>query len=223
MCKGCNYTWTSKLANPNDVNCALSYFVQFGPTGNQRLRVTAGLLTQVLKEPAFNVLRTKEQLGYVVSLSGWTLPGGNELGLRVVVQSERTAEYCETRVEAFFDAAKIDIEEMTDEVFQEQKNGLEKKWREATKNLAEETAVYQTHIDSGHLDFLRSECLFLRGCCLYSVFRREGRGFAGRNHKRRGTFAFHVACPSDVQDAVEVVGAYALATSTATSSQLSGS
>ena len=164
MCKGCNYTWTSKLANPNDVNCALSYFVQFGPTGNQRLRVTAGLLTQVLKDPAFNVLRTKEQLGYVVSLSGWTLPGGNELGLRVVVQSERTAEYCETRVEAFFDAAKIDIEEMTDEVFQEQKNGLEKKWREATKNLAEETAVYQTHIDSGHLDFLRSECLFLRGC-----------------------------------------------------------
>lgn len=150
-------TWATKILNPNQANFGLTYYVKYGSTVDQQLRVVASLLTQILKEPAFNILRTQEQLGYVVFCSGWSLPGGNEQGLRLVVQSEKTAGYCEGRVEKFLEGMKTTIEEMSPEVFEEQKNGLEKKWREAPKNLSEETAVFNVYIESGHLDFLRSE------------------------------------------------------------------
>ncbi|KAJ7572036.1 hypothetical protein C8J56DRAFT_77488 [Mycena floridula] len=75
----------------------------------------------------------------------------------MIIQSEQTAEYCETRVEAFFDTMKTEIEEMTPEAFLEHKEGLEKKLREAHKNLGEETAVFTAQIDTGHLDFMRND------------------------------------------------------------------
>jgi len=127
----------------------------FGPIDDQRLRVEAALLTQILKEPAFNVLRTQEQLGYIVFCTGFSFPGDAQHALRVIVQSERSAAYCENRVEAFFDLMKTNIEEMTTEAFEEQKAGLEKKWREKVKNLKEETNQFFNYIASGHLDFLR--------------------------------------------------------------------
>jgi insulysin len=77
--------------------------------------------------------------------------------LRIVVQSERGPKYLEERVEAFLESMKGTIEEMPHELFEEQKAGLERKWTEAQKNLAEETNSYWIHIDGGYLDFMRSE------------------------------------------------------------------
>ncbi|RDB21223.1 hypothetical protein Hypma_011756 [Hypsizygus marmoreus] len=152
-----NFAWSSPIPNPNQANSALTYYVHFGPIVDQPLRVTSALLTQILSEPAFNVLRTQEQLGYVVSCSAWLLPGSSEKGLRIVVQSEKTPGYLEERVEAFLDGMKTTIEGMTDAEFAEQKSGLEKKWLEAEKNLADETARFVNHINTGHWDFLRKE------------------------------------------------------------------
>ena len=45
------------------------------------------LATQILKEPCFNVLRTQEQLGYIV-FSGVRRAHGVQ-GLRFIVQSEK--------------------------------------------------------------------------------------------------------------------------------------
>jgi insulysin len=115
------------------------------------------LLTQILAEPAFNVLRTKEQLGYIVSCSRWHLAGASDAGMRVLVQSERNPAYLEKRVEAFLDHMKSVIEELGMEQFQEQKLGLQRKWREAHKNLREEMSTFWVHLDSGHLDFYRRE------------------------------------------------------------------
>jgi len=147
--------WSSPIPNPNQANSALTYYVHFGPTVNQHLRVVASLLTQILTEPAFNVLRTQEQLGYIVSCSPWILPGASEKGLRIVVQSEKTPGYLEERVEAFLDGMKGTIEAMSDELFAEQRSGLEKKWLEIDKNLADEHSRFAAHINSGHWDFLR--------------------------------------------------------------------
>lgn len=155
--EGCNYTWTSIIPNPNQSNSALTYFCHYGSVSDQRLRVVAALLNQILSEPTFNTLRTKEQLGYIVSCSGWSLSGGGDIGVRIVVQSEKTPGHLEDRVEAHLSAMKTYIEEMTPEVFQEQKGGLEKKWRESYKNLMEEGGHFMLHISTGHLDFLRAE------------------------------------------------------------------
>ncbi|THU88604.1 hypothetical protein K435DRAFT_679530 [Dendrothele bispora CBS 962.96] len=153
---GCNYTWRSKILNPNQANSALTYYTHIGPVSNRHLRVTSALLAQILSEPAFDILRTKEQLGYIVSSSGWTLPGASEKGLRIVVQSERSPAYLESRVEAFLDTMKVRLEEMTLEAFEEQKSGLERKWREKYKNLTEEATTFMSHINSGHFDFYRN-------------------------------------------------------------------
>jgi len=156
---GSNHIWSSLVPNANEPNSALTYYVHYGSNVDRRLRITAALLTQILSEPTFDILRTKEQLGYVVGASKWTTPGDNEVGLRIVVQSERGPVYLEERVEAFLDYMKGVIERMTAEQFTEQKYGLERKWREVAKNLSEEASGHWAHIDSGYLDFIRRESL----------------------------------------------------------------
>ncbi|KAL1720055.1 Metalloenzyme, LuxS/M16 peptidase-like protein [Schizophyllum commune] len=155
--ENCNYGWFMDVPNPNQANSALTYYVQFGPITDESLRVTSSLLVQIMREPSFNVLRTQEQLGYIVHCSAWLLPGGTLKGVRIVVQSEKPPSYLEERVEAFLVGMQKTIEEMTPEVFEEQKDGLKRKWLEADKNLAEETARYNTHITTGQYDFLRYE------------------------------------------------------------------
>lgn len=162
---GSNYIWSSKLVNPNQVNSSLTYYLHFGPIVDQRLRVTSALLVQILTEPAFNVLRTQEQLGYVVICSPWILPGGSERGFRIVIQSEKQPGYLEYRVEAFLERMKDAIEQMSDNAFQEYKTGLEKRWLEADKNLTEEATRFLAHISNGQLDFLRSmSFIFITHC-----------------------------------------------------------
>jgi len=153
--EGTNHVWSSPVPNPNEPNSALTYYVHYGSKIDHRLRVTAALLTQILSEPAFNILRTKEQLGYIVSASAWNALGDNDTGLRIVVQSERGPVYLEERVEAFLDHMKGVIELMTEEEFAGQKSGLKRKWREVAKNLNEEVSRFWAQIDSGYLDFLR--------------------------------------------------------------------
>ena len=120
-------------------------------------RTRANLLVQILSEPAFNILRTQEQLGYIVYCSTWNLPGSGHAGLRIVVQSERGPAYLESRVEAFLETMKIHIEDMDASAFEEQKSGLEKKLTEKVKTTEEETSQFWAHIDNGYLDFMRRE------------------------------------------------------------------
>ena len=47
------------------MNSALTYFCQFGESSDIKLRNIAALLHQMIREPCFTQLRTKEQLGYV--------------------------------------------------------------------------------------------------------------------------------------------------------------
>ena len=74
-----------------------------------------------------------------------------------MVQSERHPRFVEKRVDAFLNQMRTAIEEMDLAQFEEQKAGLARKWRQAPKNLAEEASWYWSQIDSGRLEFLRSE------------------------------------------------------------------
>lgn len=152
---GCNFTWTAPVPNPNEANSALTYYVHLGQLNNQRQRVLGTLMAHIMSEPAFNILRTKEQLGYIVSCSRWTLSGDSQFGLRIIVQSERGTGYLEERVEAFLDTMDSKFEEMDIEEFNDFKRGLQHRWREPPKNLGEEASKYWQQIDSGFLDFLR--------------------------------------------------------------------
>ncbi|KAI0310642.1 Metalloenzyme, LuxS/M16 peptidase-like protein [Amylostereum chailletii] len=153
--KGSNYVWSTPVPNPDEPNSALTYYTHLGPLNDQRLRVTGSLLAQILSEPAFNILRTQEQLGYIVSASSWPSPGMNETGLRIVVQSERVPVYLEGRVEAFLEHMRGVVGDMDEETFKQEKDSLQNKWREAPKNISEELSRFWGHVDSGYLDFER--------------------------------------------------------------------
>ncbi|CAG2227488.1 IDE [Mytilus edulis] len=60
------------------------------------------MFVQIIAEPCFDILRTKEQLGYIV-FSGVRRSNGVQ-GLRVIIQSDRSPEYVEKRVEAFLNS-----------------------------------------------------------------------------------------------------------------------
>lgn len=81
--------------------------------------------------------------------------------MRIIVQSEKMPSYLEERVEAFLNEMKEKIEAMTEAEFQEQKDGLQRKWLEADKNLNDEVSRFVAHVNSGQLDFLRSEFSFI--------------------------------------------------------------
>ncbi|KAL0571049.1 metalloprotease [Marasmius crinis-equi] len=154
---GSNYIYASQLLNPAQPNNALTYYLHFGPMNDSQLRVVSALLTQIMTEPAFNILRTKEQLGYIVHCSGLLLPGSTLKGVRIIVQSEKRAGYLEGRVEAFLEGVKDTLEQMSDAEFGEHKEGLRKKWLEDYKNLSEESSGYYSSINSGSWDFYRKE------------------------------------------------------------------
>jgi insulysin len=137
------------------VNSAVTYYMHIGDTSDPRTRVITALLSQLLAEPAFNVLRTQETLGYIVSSGLMMLPRDTHTGLRIFLQSERKPAYCEERIEAFLSGQRGRLESMTQEEFAEQKEGLKRKWLERLKNLRDETNRYWKYVEAGHHDFYR--------------------------------------------------------------------
>jgi len=107
----------------------------------------------MMSEPFFNILRTKEQLGYSVTSTRWSRAAS--LGLRFRVQSEKHPDFLEARVDVFLEYYKGVLEEMTEDKFVEYREGVSKKKREKLKNMQEEQKRFWAHIDSGYFDFER--------------------------------------------------------------------
>ena len=207
---GSNLVWSAPLPNPNQANSALTYYLHFGSIIDQKLRVVSALLTHILSEPAFNILRTREQLGYMVTCTLWLLPGASERGLRIAVQSEKKPGYLEERAEAFLREMKTKLEEMTDEEFGSQKTGLGKKWLEADKNLDDEASRLFKYITSGHLDFLRGRCSISRLTFRHLIFciRTKGRIFIADHHQRRCLVVILDSCSPSFQDENQTFNPY---------------
>uniref|UniRef100_A0A4W5RA02 Insulin-degrading enzyme n=2 Tax=Hucho hucho TaxID=62062 RepID=A0A4W5RA02_9TELE len=111
------------------------------------------LFCQIISEPCFNTLRTKEQLGYIV-FSGPRRANGVQ-GLRFIIQSEKAPHYLESRVEAFLKATEMSVEEMNDEAFQKHIQALAIRRLDKPKKLAAECAKYWGEIISQQYNFDR--------------------------------------------------------------------
>jgi insulysin len=151
--------YNAPVTNKEDVNSALSYYCHVGDVVDAPLRATLALLAQIISEPCFDQLRTKEQLGYIVSSSQWQLVGS--MGFRIVVQSEKDPVYLESRVDVFLEHMKGVLANMDDEEFQKQKQSLIDKKLEKLKNLGEEAGRFWNQIDLGYQDFTISTIALL--------------------------------------------------------------
>ncbi|XP_053088326.1 insulin-degrading enzyme isoform X2 [Pangasianodon hypophthalmus] len=111
------------------------------------------LFCQIIHEPCFNTLRTKEQLGYIV-FSGPRRANGVQ-GLRFIIQSEKAPHYLESRVEAFLKIMEKNVEEMSDEAFHKHIQALAIRRLDKPKKLAAECAKYWGEIISQQYNFDR--------------------------------------------------------------------
>lgn len=146
-----------ELQDKNNVNSCIEYFIQISDSFDDvRLRVLTDLLGTIIHEPCFNQLRTKEQLGYVV-FSGARLTR-TTLGFRILVQSERSSEYLEYRIEEFLTKfGKFVENDLSDENFGKFKQALKDKKLTKLKNLSEEVNRFWNSIISGYYDFEEKE------------------------------------------------------------------
>lgn len=168
---GSNMILRLPVPNPENVNSAIEYvsgidtpqftqpddfYLQFcltGDDGDADVRTRTMLLTQLINEPCFDTLRTKEQLGYLVHSTGRASIGMT--GLRISIQSERDAHYLEERVDSFLNTFEAYLSNMSEEQYVKERASLVNRLREEPKNLVLETMGYWMHIFSGYYDFER--------------------------------------------------------------------
>ena len=149
--EGSNYVYKRDLKDPENVNHCIEYLLFVSNNIDRTTRAKLLLLAQLAEEPVFDTLRTKEQLGYIVFSS--PLVEGTLAGWRILIQSERTPEYLEARIEAFMVSFGKVLEETSESGFEEYKTSLINKRKEKLKNLGQETTRFWAHISSEFFDF----------------------------------------------------------------------
>lgn len=148
---GSNFLYTKTLRDPANVNHCLEYYLHVGDKGDRKIRAQTQLLDQILHEPAFDQLRTKEQLGYIV-FSG--LRGcSTTYGFRFIIQSERTSEYLESRIDSFLTQQLASLQEIKDADFESHKRSVISKRLEKLKNLDQESGRHWSQITGEYYDF----------------------------------------------------------------------
>jgi insulysin len=143
------------LPDEENINSCIQYFIQVGEVTNDKAYAKTDLIGQLVKEPAFDVLRTKEQLGYIV-FSG-VLETRTTFGFRIIIQSERNSSYLESRIVNFLGSYLETLKGLSEEEFEQNKEALINKKLQALKNLGEENNRYFRHLASGYYDFLQHE------------------------------------------------------------------
>ncbi|KAI8902913.1 Metalloenzyme, LuxS/M16 peptidase-like protein [Globomyces pollinis-pini] len=148
---GTNIIYQKDVFNPKNVNSAIEFCVQIGSIANVKNRTYLTLISQIGQEPAFDQLRTKEQLGYMV-YSG-VRKQCEMISYRVIIQSERDPMFLESRIEAFLDTLLTLLINISDEKYKSHQQSLVTKLLEKHKNLYQESSRLWSHVASRYYDF----------------------------------------------------------------------
>ncbi|XAR60816.1 Insulysin [Bertholletia excelsa] len=148
-----------KVKNKQETNSVLELYFQIEPEGGSettKLKALADLFDEIVEEPVFNQLRTKEQLGYVVEC-------GPRATYRVmgfcfrVQSSEYNPVYLQQRVDNFVTGLKDLLDELDEESFKNYKSGLIAKLLEKDPSLQYETNRFWGQITDKRYMFDLSE------------------------------------------------------------------
>ena len=140
-------TLTVPNKDPTDPNTAVEIYIQVGKD-NLPERVMLDVLSELLYEPMYDQIRTKDQFGYSVSCdSRWT---NGVMGMYFqVVTASKTAKEATDRVDQFLRDHRKELENMTQEKFFEHIVGLAHHKLEMYNSLSEETSAFWSEIRDG--------------------------------------------------------------------------
>lgn len=151
--KGDNFIFETNVANPLESNSGILYSIQLGDIKDSKLLAFIKLLHFMIKERAFDQLRAKEQLGYVVkTFVGET---GTILDYRIMVQSSRDPFYLEQRIIAFLYRVAAFLETMTDSEYDKYLYSLTHGHGLGPGSIKGEASGYWDDIVSGVYEFQR--------------------------------------------------------------------
>jgi insulysin len=150
------------VPNPKEINSCLVYQCEVGEVSQRELLSVNSLLIHMMREPTFDELRTKQQLGYIAYLTRMERRG--KFGLRFTIQSEREPVYLESRVEDFLRTYREQLLVTKPDEFDRQKEGLIAAKLQKLENLYSETQRFWSHIGNGYFDFRR------RSLCLFTMY-----------------------------------------------------
>ncbi|KAG6018861.1 hypothetical protein E4U41_003534 [Claviceps citrina] len=153
--RGSNFVYKKDLRDPANVNHCVESWLYVGDRGDRQVRAKTLLVDQMIHEPAFNQLRTKEQLGYIV-FSGMR-SFATTCGFRFLIQSEKTPEYLDGRIEAFLIQFGQTLESMSEADFEGHKRSLIIKRLEKMRNLDQESSRHWNQISSEYFDFEQAQ------------------------------------------------------------------
>ncbi|KAK4058930.1 metalloprotease [Microbotryomycetes sp. JL221] len=145
------YLRREPVGNPENKNSSIEQFTYIGNIYDDIERCKLSLFAWIVQEPIFDVLRAKEQLGYIVS-SG-SRRSIAFMGLRVIVQSEKDSLHVESRIENFWKEFLKTFKTMNSIDFEKYKMAVINRKLEDHKNMWEESSHFWLHIHSGWYDF----------------------------------------------------------------------
>ncbi|OWZ05767.1 Insulin-degrading enzyme [Phytophthora megakarya] len=150
---GVNYIYKCVHPNPDNANCAVNCIYQIG-VENYMDRAKLALFSQIVDEPLFDQLRTKEQLGYTV----YSTPSrGNMVqSFKIVVQSNvAPPEFIQQRIDTFWNEFRKTIVTMTSDQLQKHIQAVVKGYIEKPKNQEEEVQALLVEIANHQYAFDR--------------------------------------------------------------------
>ncbi|CAF3245595.1 unnamed protein product [Rotaria socialis] len=150
--EGCNYAY-SMLNDAHKLHAIEIYLQCFPQTLENNALLE--LFCHLVDEPCFDQLRTKEQLGYVVSAGARRSRGVQ--GFRVIVQSARELDHVNQRIELFIESIRDYILTMSDEQFKKQREGYMVKKLEVPKKMRSQGNKFWTEITNHQFCFDRSQ------------------------------------------------------------------
>ncbi|KYN00390.1 PREDICTED: insulin-degrading enzyme-like [Cyphomyrmex costatus] len=147
---GCHFLFEVEN-NLHKNSCTMVYY----QTGLQSTEsnMLLELLAQIIEEPCFNTLRTKEQLGYTV-FSEIRRTSGTQ-GLLIIVQSDKHPQYVEKRINLFLDYMLNHISTLTEEQFEKYKKTIATLRLGKLKGLNGWGAMYWSEIKTQRYNFDR--------------------------------------------------------------------
>lgn len=141
----------------NDRNSTVKNYYQIGRRSVE-MECLLELLAKVMREPLFNYIRTREQLGYAVSCV--VKNDEDVLGFTISVECQEqrnSAKSVDQKIESFLQSFTVVLEEMSDDDFDIMKKSIINHKRSPNTSLDDEVNKNWVEIKEGKLQFDKSE------------------------------------------------------------------
>ncbi|KAL0019017.1 hypothetical protein WJX77_001203 [Trebouxia sp. C0004] len=152
---GMSALFTQPGPNPSNDNSSIVLTYQVG-LDQEHSNALVDLLVHCAKRDVFHVLRTQEQLGYLVFLSSWINLSVHSVAF-ILQSTAFTCQHLERRCEAFLQQYQASLADMTQDSFKAQAEELAKSKLEKVKTLQQQAHRDWQEIKHGSLKFQRRQ------------------------------------------------------------------